>query len=538
MFSRVEPGEHFLSAREDEIAVDFYNRVCYNVYIGTFFGGVGCRLRRRIMKNITEQLIQALAPNPAAAANGKKLSKSGAFANHARSADDTFFMAECKGSGKNPYVTSADYIDPEKPVFRCSCPSRQFPCKHSLGLLYEMMSDKTFETCEIPEDIVRKRSKIAAKNAPEKSPEELTPEEAAKLEKKKAAAAKTAKKAKSAKLQKQLEGLDLCEKAVKELVSAGLGTMGGASLSTYQNLSKQLGDYYLIGPQRLLNKLIFEISAYQADSKETHFDNAIDVLEKLYALIKKSRVYINNKLESGDVSADDDILYEELGGAWKISELEALGKCEKNARLAQLSFWVTFDEGRREYIDTGVWLDLNTSKVFLTKNYRPLKSLKYVKADDTVFGAVNVPSMAVYPGEGNVRVRWDGAEFSELCGDDFAKIRAAASKSINADSKEIKNLLKNAMQSPLLFKLVEFSKIGKVGEAVILKQSSGDTLTLLDNPELEPTVERLSVLPNAGLLEHGVMLCAFFYDAQSRFVCAQPLAIIPNNENSVIRLLY
>ncbi len=527
-----------MSAREDEIAVDFYNRVCYNVYIGTFFGGVGCRLRRRIMKNITEQLIQALAPNPAAAANGKKLSKSGAFANHARSADDTFFMAECKGSGKNPYVTSADYIDPEKPVFRCSCPSRQFPCKHSLGLLYEMMSDKTFETCEIPEDIVRKRSKIAAKNAPEKSPEELTPEEAAKLEKKKAAAAKTAKKAKSAKLQKQLEGLDLCEKAVKELVSAGLGTMGGASLSTYQNLSKQLGDYYLIGPQRLLNKLIFEINAYQADSKETHFDNAIDVLEKLYALIKKSRVYINNKLESGDVSADDDILYEELGGAWKISELEALGKCEKNARLAQLSFWVTFDEGRREYIDTGVWLDLNTSKVFLTKNYRPLKSLKYVKADDTVFGAVNVPSMAVYPGEGNVRVRWDGAEFSELCGDDFAKIRAAASKSINADSKEIKNLLKNAMQSPLLFKLVEFSKIGKVGEAVILKQSSGDTLTLLDNPELEPTVERLSVLPNAGLLENGVMLCAFFYDAQSRFVCAQPLAIIPNNENSVIRLLY
>ena len=54
------------------------------------------------MKNITEQQIQALAPNPAAAANGKKLSKGGSFIKLCRSADDTFFMGECKGSGKNP----------------------------------------------------------------------------------------------------------------------------------------------------------------------------------------------------------------------------------------------------------------------------------------------------------------------------------------------------------------------------------------------------------------------------------------------------
>lgn len=490
------------------------------------------------MKNITEQQIQALAPNPAAAANGKKISNSGGFVKLCKSADDTFFMGECKGSGKNPYVTSADYIDPAKPVFRCSCPSRQFPCKHSLGLMYEMMADKKFEPCEIPEDIIRKRSKIAAKNAPEKPAEELTPEEAAKLEKKKAATARTAKKAKSAKLQKQLESLDLCEKAVHELITSGLGNMGGTSLKTYTDISKQLGDNYLIGPQRLFNKLIFEIGAFHADNDEIHYDNAIDIIEKTYTLIKKARVYINNKLESGDPAPDDDIMYEELGGAWKLTELEALGKCEKNARLAQLSFWVTFDEGRKEYIDTGVWLDLNTAAVHLTKNYRPLKSLKYVKADDTVFGAVNVPSLAIYPGEGNVRVRWDSAEFSELTAEDFAKIRAGAVKSINADSKEIKNLLKNAMQSPILFRIVEFSNIGKTGESTVLKQSCGDTVTLLDCPELEPTVERLSVLPNPSLLENGVMLCGFWYDASSRFICAQPLCIIPNGENTVLRLLY
>lgn len=157
------------------------------------------------MKNITEQQILSLAPNAAAAANGKKISSGGGFLRLYKSADNTFFMGECKGSGKNPYLTSADYIDPEKPVFRCSCPSRQFPCKHSLALMYEMLNNKPFEACEIPEDILKKREKLAAKNAPEVPQEELTPEQKEKLEKKKASAAKTSLNAKRKSLQSSLK---------------------------------------------------------------------------------------------------------------------------------------------------------------------------------------------------------------------------------------------------------------------------------------------------------------------------------------------
>ena len=490
------------------------------------------------MKNLTEQQILAAAPNPAAASNGKKISKSGGFVKLYKSADDTFFMGECKGSGKNPYITSADYVDPAHPVFRCSCPSRQFPCKHSLGLMYEMMTDKTFEVCEIPEDIIKKRAKITAKNAPEKPAEELTPEETAKLEKKKASAAKSAKNAKKKKLEKQLEGLELTEKAVHDLLCAGLGTMGGASISTYQSLSKQLGDYYLNGPQGLMNRLIIEITEFQKDGSEAHYDNAIDTLEKLNTLIKKSREYITKKLENDDAALDDTILYEELGGAWKLSELEALGKCKKNALLSQLSFWVTFDEARKEYIDTGCWIDLDDGEIRLTKNYRPLKSLKHVKADDTIFGAVSVPSMAVYPGEGNVRVRWDGAEIRELTHDDYSKIRSFAANSIKTESKSIKNTLKNAMQSPILFKIVSFEKIGKINDNTVLKQDNGDTLMLSDFPEIDPTVNRLEALPKKELLENGILLCGFWYNAANSKLCAQPLAIIPNDEDIIVRLLY
>jgi hypothetical protein len=38
----------------------------------------------------------------------------------------------CKGSGGKPYQTA---VDVDGPAFRCTCPSRKFPCKHALGLL-------------------------------------------------------------------------------------------------------------------------------------------------------------------------------------------------------------------------------------------------------------------------------------------------------------------------------------------------------------------------------------------------------------------
>ncbi len=490
------------------------------------------------MRKISEQTITSIAPNAAAAANGKKLSNGGSFIKLWRSEDDTFYMGECKGSGKNPYTTSADFVAEDHPVYRCSCPSRQFPCKHCLGLLYEMMSGKNFEICDIPEDILKKRDKLAARSAPPKAPEEMTPEEAAKAAKKKASAAKSASKAKAKKLEKQLEGLDLVEKAVKELMSAGLGTMGGTSLKTYQDISKQLGDYYLNGPQRLFNRLIIEITEYQKDNLESHYDNAIDTLEKLYSLLKKSRQYINEKLENGDVSNDDTVLYEELGGAWKLTELEAIGKCKKDARLMQMSFWVTFDESRKEYIDSGVWCDLSDGNVYLTKNYRPVKSLKYVKADDSVFGVVNTPSMAVYPGDGTVRVRWESAEITDAVKEDYAKLRSFAAQSIESEAKAIKNTLKNAIASPVIYKTIAFSKIGQTDEGAVLRSKSGDTILLKDSAEIEPTVDRLYILPDKSFLENGVILCGFFYDPGLRRLCAQPLSIIPDNTDSVIRLLY
>lgn len=492
------------------------------------------------MREITEQQILALAPNAAAASNGKKISQKGGFVKLERTEDDTLYMGECTGSGKSNYITSADYIDENNPVFRCSCPSRQFPCKHSLALLYEMLAKKEFTICEVPEDIQKKRDKKQAKEnkaAEAAKPEsEMTEEEKQKAEKKKASAAKTAKNARVKKLKSQLEGLDLVEKVVNDLMSAGLGTIGGASLKTYQQLAKQMGDYYLPGPQRLCNQLLIEITAFQKDHDESHYDAAISVLEKLWTLIKKSRQYINEKLEKDDVALEDTVLYEELGGIWKLSELEELGKSKKDASLMQLSFWVTYDEARKEYIDTGCWADLDDGEIYMNYNYRPLKAQKYVKQEDSIFGVAKVPSAVFYPGDGNVRVRWDGAQIREYEKADYEAVFQHAATSVKQEAKTVKNFLKNAMTQPMLIKLVAFNKIGKIGEDYVLADKNNDTILLGNMPDMEDTIIRLSMLPDGALLENQVLLGAFYYNKDNRRLMVQPLSII--TQDAVVRLLY
>lgn len=536
------------------------------------------------MKQITEQQILALAPNPAAAANGRKISQKGGFVRLECSADDTFYMGECTGSGKSNYITTADFIEPAAPVFRCSCPSRQFPCKHSLALLYEIMAKKAFGTCEIPEDIIKKREKKKARD--EKAREKAAGAAAggkngdgtgdktgdaagseiaeSKIDGSKAAgsknvsadrkevsaakagqpgqsgkagkSAKSGQSAKAKKIKKQLEGLELAAKLVSDLTTAGLGTMGGTALNTYKQLSKQLGDYYLPGPQRLLNRLILEIEAFQKDGKELHYEAAIDVLERFWSLTKKSQKYLADKLESGDVDLEDTLLHEELGGIWKLSELSALGRCKENRELIQTAFWVDYDEARKEYIDTGCYVDLENGEISMTYNYRPLKALKYVKQEDTLFGVARVPEAVYYPGDGNLRVRWDRAEVRPVEKADLMRLRSFASASLAAEAKAAKNLLKNAMADPMLIRLIAYEQIGQTDMGYVLCTADGGTILLDDMPGMEPTSQRLSLLPDGKLLKNQVLAGAFYYDQEARRLKLMPLSIV--TESDIVRLLY
>ncbi|MFE5703793.1 SWIM zinc finger family protein [Rhodococcus koreensis] len=54
----------------------------------------------------------------------------------------------CQGSGKSPYRSVVDLTGP---AYHCSCPSRKFPCKHTLGLLLIWSQGRVAEQSEPPE---------------------------------------------------------------------------------------------------------------------------------------------------------------------------------------------------------------------------------------------------------------------------------------------------------------------------------------------------------------------------------------------------
>src|SRR3974377_1386607 len=109
---------------------------------------------------IDEAYVDSLAPHAAATKKRGgwviKRKLVGLF----RSADESLLFGDCKGSGPDNYQPSADFSDPAKPVFRCTCPSHQFPCKHSLALLYAHAQGAKFVEKEVPADIAAKRVKI------------------------------------------------------------------------------------------------------------------------------------------------------------------------------------------------------------------------------------------------------------------------------------------------------------------------------------------------------------------------------------------
>ncbi|MER6676463.1 SWIM zinc finger family protein [Streptomyces sp. NPDC000983] len=80
-----------------------------------------------------EQVL-ALAPDAASRKAGGKLGAAGPWS-EAGSSDEGTVWGLCKGSGGKPYQTVVDVADVAGPAYKCSCPSRKFPCKHALGLL-------------------------------------------------------------------------------------------------------------------------------------------------------------------------------------------------------------------------------------------------------------------------------------------------------------------------------------------------------------------------------------------------------------------
>jgi hypothetical protein len=75
--------------------------------------------------------VLALAPDPSSLRAAQSLASGRSWA-LTGAADGSALWGECQGSAAMPYRT---VVDLSGPAYRCSCPSRKFPCKHALALM-------------------------------------------------------------------------------------------------------------------------------------------------------------------------------------------------------------------------------------------------------------------------------------------------------------------------------------------------------------------------------------------------------------------
>jgi SWIM zinc finger len=83
--------------------------------------------------------VLSLAPDASAQRAARGMAGDAAWSESGLSVDEVppTVWGLCQGSGTQPYETCVDLTEP---AYKCSCPSRKFPCKHTLALLLRWSS--------------------------------------------------------------------------------------------------------------------------------------------------------------------------------------------------------------------------------------------------------------------------------------------------------------------------------------------------------------------------------------------------------------
>lgn len=483
------------------------------------------------MISMDEGYVDSAAPNPDAMKNGRALVIKGKFLSLNMDADETILFGKCQGSGKEPYSCSCDFARPDQPTHRCSCPSRQFPCKHCVGLMYAFVLKRpNFKSAEVPPELAEKRDKLAAR-----------------VEKKKEESAKPKtvnKGALAKKIQAQLDGLDLLERLTLDVTRIGIGNMNAKTAREIEEKAKQLGNAYLPGAQAALHRytklFASEDGAFDpktpASRREAVFSEALDQLSRLHSLVKQGRAYLQRRLDDADLKPETETgIAAWLGHAWQLAELKAAGLVQADAELIQLAFNSHDDIAREEYVDTGVWMNLGTGRIQLTQNFRPYKAAKYIKSDDSFFQIAQIKELCVYPGDVNPRIRWDGMLPRPVEPRDLQRACEHARSDFAAVVKEVKTNLKGPLADKQPIYALKFRRLGQIDGTFVIEDTKGERLTLTDTGmSEEPLSCHLLQLLSPKLFGDQVLVARFRHDLDTRKLQIKPLSFV--TAETVVRL--
>ncbi len=475
---------------------------------------------------ITEQWILAHAPGPAVAKNGRALADAGSYAALRCTADEKTYWGECAGSARNPYYVSVDWsLSEREPVFSCSCPSPHFPCKHVLGLMYQLADGVPFVVGEPPSYVVKARTKREAELARSEARLKRTRRRDAAVKEKK--------------LEWQLEGLDKAEKFTTELLASGLAALDELPAQSLERLAVELGNCDLPGARDILERaaLCERRLRQEPERSRQYLAELLRELAALRAMIRAARAFLTEQRASGSYVLEDPVLYELLGGAWDADELRELGAYRRNARLVQLSFDVTFDEAKRAAFERAYWLELSKGDVVCTLNACADKE-PHPYSGDTCPELLEAPVLYETPGKSCPRVWWDSVAAQPMTDEERAELPAFGAADLAAVLERAREQLKEPLLPPCVPVLVRVGTVGCIENELVLEGEDGARIALrdrtADGAELA-SVRRLASLPEPAAAGDAIF-GRVFYDDAARRLCLHPYSLI--RANGIVRLQF
>jgi hypothetical protein len=472
---------------------------------------------------ITEQDISQFAGSTEAEKTARELVNQGEFLVLGQSEDETLIWGNCAGSGSEPYLCSVDFLDKEKWAGRCNCPSRQRPCKHTIGLLCAVHEGLGFPVGTVPDAIREARAKDKAKAEKAAKPALVT----------KAKAASEAKKCSA-----QLDGIALAEKILHNISLTGLSAITDKTKSSFEAQIKELGNYYIPGVQANFTELVATIVS---EHKDDGFASAIEKITFIHALLEKGKTYLACKKADFEAfpamteSAKNDMLNspieELLGYGWKLTELRDKGRMQTDAELLQLAFWVRDDEARKQWVDTGLWLSLTDKNLYITEDFRPYKRAKQQPPMDSFHHILTSSEFYVYPGDKNPRVRWEKQSWREVRPDDYQRAQSAGATDFTSVVKEVKNQIKSPLADKTPSYALHIDNMSVDAERTLfIHDIAGKRLML----RLKNYGERIRYLSREQV-EGQTLVVHFEQDMETDELFAVPLAMITTS--AVLRFI-
>ncbi len=226
----------------------------------------------------TEEQVTQLSPDASSLKSGKDLSNERKWLNFQY--NERVLWGEVQGSGKDPYRTQVDLLST---AFKCSCPSRKFPCKHGLGVLFLFAQKPQLFKTDVPEpawvvDWIEKRQEKATQKVEKQEEEANDPEKQAKKSKDK-------EKREASRLDKVQAGISELDLWLKDLIRTGLIALPEKGNAFFEKTAARMVDSQATG----LANLVREFNNINFYDGNTWHSEALSQSVRIFVLLEAFR---------------------------------------------------------------------------------------------------------------------------------------------------------------------------------------------------------------------------------------------------------